>query len=366
MNITEIIFLCAIQTVGLMVILSQKKFRTPANIFLNFILFTLLIHYAFYYFTYSNKAYQIYTPYFLSFTFISPPAIYFYCQTVIIGKLPSTRKLVPHLLLPIGMAALVYITKGTENEEVQRYTINSIQFLLASMLILYPLLVIHKLAKIYQLERFQIFQVFKYNKEKTVMIRLLVSMMLFHSLLLMTRAIFFCFKEQYLDFIELLNIIFLLVLSYVIAYHVITRPNIIHHKKKQQSLISFKQYSKSGLSEEKARIIAARINSYYQEEKVYLDPNISLKIVSKRLNIPAHHITETLNRLLGQSFNDFTNNYRVEAFKTLLQEKKYQNYSILALAFEVGFKSKATFNLAFKKFTKQTPSEYRKTLLQND
>ena len=92
---------------------------------------------------------------------------------------------------------------------------------------------------------------------------------------------------------------------------------------------------------------------------------MNLNLISDKLQIPAHHITETINGLIGQNFNEYVNNYRIEEFKILLKNKKYEHFSILALAFEVGFKSKGTFNAAFKKFTSQTPSEYRKEILEN-
>nr|WP_320119591.1 AraC family transcriptional regulator [uncultured Marinifilum sp.] len=190
-------------------------------------------------------------------------------------------------------------------------------------------------------------------------------MMLIHSILLTTKTIIFGLTNTYYNSLEYINIFFLLILSYVIAYHVITRPTTIHKQKKKNAIVNFKQYSKSSLNEDDAKNIALKINKYFQNEKVYLNPNISLKIVSQTLNIPSHHISETLNGLLGQSFNDFTNNYRIEEFKLLLQDKKFKNFSILALAFEVGFKSKATFNNSFKKFTKQTPSEYKKSISNN-
>ncbi|PKQ61608.1 hypothetical protein BZG02_15600 [Labilibaculum filiforme] len=362
MGIPELILLCGLQTVGLMAILLQKKFRTPANLLLNVILFTMLIYFAYYYFTYSIIDLKRYIPYFLCFAFVSPPAIYFYCESIMTGKLPKLKTVLTHILLPVFLVIVVHVLNITAYEILQKFTFIGILLALALLHVLYPLFIIYKLGKRYHFERFQIIGIFKYNKDKTVMIKLFVTMMLLHSALLITKAIVFCFTSEYWNLLEVTNIIFFLVLSYVIAYHVITRPNAIHQSKKKNTIINFKQYSKSGLKEEDAKLIALRINKLFQEEKLYLDPDISLPVISKKLNIPSHHLTETLNGLLGQSFNDFVNNYRVEEFKILLKDKKFKNYSILALAFEVGFKSKATFNASFKKFTKQTPSEYKNAL----
>lgn len=62
--------------------------------------------------------------------------------------------------------------------------------------------------------------------------------------------------------------------------------------------------------------------------------------------------------LLG--LKDYINRYRVEGVKTALQDAGNQNYTILTLAFEEGFRSKATFHAAFKKWAGCTPNEYLK------
>ena len=41
-----------------------------------------------------------------------------------------------------------------------------------------------------------------------------------------------------------------------------------------------------------------------------------------------------------------------------MRNKKSDNDAIIGIAYDVGFNSKSTFNTAFKKFIKMTPSEY--------
>ena len=52
----------------------------------------------------------------------------------------------------------------------------------------------------------------------------------------------------------------------------------------------------------------------------------------------------------------------IEEFKKLAAQPKNRDIKILHLAFDAGFSSKTSFNLAFKKFTGQTPSEYMKNI----
>jgi AraC-like DNA-binding protein len=55
----------------------------------------------------------------------------------------------------------------------------------------------------------------------------------------------------------------------------------------------------------------------------------------------------------------------VEEAKELLQDPDKSAYTVLALAEEAGFNSKTAFNTAFKRFTGETPTEYRKSRQQS-
>jgi AraC-like DNA-binding protein len=100
-----------------------------------------------------------------------------------------------------------------------------------------------------------------------------------------------------------------------------------------------------------------------EQSKAYKNQLYSVQDLSKDVDRSYIDIAETLNGLLGQSFNDYINNYRIEEVKRCFKDPKYKQESILAIAFESGFNSKASFYTAFKKFTGETPSQCRKRLL---
>ncbi len=54
--------------------------------------------------------------------------------------------------------------------------------------------------------------------------------------------------------------------------------------------------------------------------------------------------------------------YRVEYAKKLISEDKEIKLTVEELTELVGYNSKSSFNIAFKKYTSKTPSEYRKSL----
>jgi AraC-like DNA-binding protein len=68
-----------------------------------------------------------------------------------------------------------------------------------------------------------------------------------------------------------------------------------------------------------------------------------------------------INEHLIVNFLDFVNRYRVGEAQRLLQDEENDQYTLLAVAKEAGFNSKAPFNRAFKKYTGMSPSRYRQT-----
>ncbi len=149
-------------------------------------------------------------------------------------------------------------------------------------------------------------------------------------------------------------------LGYAISYVIISEPKSIQFAEDKIGLGGFKKYEKSKLTRSEAENNVSILNEIMEDNRPYLDSEFNLAQFSTLSKITSHNISETLNGLVGQSFNDYVNNYRVEEFKKLAIKDESRHYTILALAFDAGFKSKATFNAAFKKLTGETPSQFIK------
>lgn len=105
-----------------------------------------------------------------------------------------------------------------------------------------------------------------------------------------------------------------------------------------------------------------RLKNLMDQERPYLNPDLNLSDLAKMANMGKSQLSETINLGFDQNFNDFVNHYRVAAFKQKLKSESAQKLSLLGLAYECGFNSKATFNRVFKKLTSASPSEYLRTL----
>jgi len=97
-------------------------------------------------------------------------------------------------------------------------------------------------------------------------------------------------------------------------------------------------------------------------KKPYLDPLLSINKLSEITRLPQYKISKILNTSLNQNFYDFINTYRVNEVKQRLKDGEAENFSILGIANDCGFNSKASFNRVFKKITGSTPTAYIKSI----
>jgi AraC-like DNA-binding protein len=121
-----------------------------------------------------------------------------------------------------------------------------------------------------------------------------------------------------------------------------------------------KKYERSTLTPETAERYLKRLLQLMEAEKPYLDSELTVSKLAEKLSVPAPHLSQTINERLKQNFIDFINTYRVDEAKRRLVDPSRRHYSVLAIAEEVGFNSKSSFNSVFKKHVRMTPSEFRK------
>ena len=112
----------------------------------------------------------------------------------------------------------------------------------------------------------------------------------------------------------------------------------------------------------------AACNMEFKPDKKHIINNQTSDVLNKKVeneNIHSILIVEDnydlrffLNKEMGKGFKTFVNEYRIEKAKELLIEDR--NASVLSIAFEVGFKSKSSFNAVFRELTGMTPTIFRK------
>ena len=102
----------------------------------------------------------------------------------------------------------------------------------------------------------------------------------------------------------------------------------------------------------------SKILTLIEQDKLYLNPELTLTDIAQRLQTHSKLISAVINEAFDKNFNDFVNEYRVNVFKTKVNDPKLTHLTLLAIAFECGFNSKSTFNRAVKKVTGEMPSAF--------
>lgn len=120
------------------------------------------------------------------------------------------------------------------------------------------------------------------------------------------------------------------------------------------------EYRKSGLSPERRREICHQLKTYFEEETPYLDEELSLEIIAKKLGVSRHNLSEAVNVELNRSIAYLINRRRIDYFCTILQQQP--NVSILELALQSGYNSKSAFNRWFQTIKKTTPKKFAQAL----
>lgn len=150
------------------------------------------------------------------------------------------------------------------------------------------------------------------------------------------------------------------VFIYTVGYMGYREPEMLEAYAEAQA----EKYANSGLSEAEAKVCTHRLLEYMEREQPYLSAELKLDTLAGALQMSRHHLSQIINERLGTSFSDFINQYRVQQAQRLLSDEAYQDVKILAIAFDAGFSTKASFYNAFKKATGTSPATYRKQQLR--
>ncbi|MTI38003.1 helix-turn-helix domain-containing protein [Fulvivirga lutimaris] len=140
---------------------------------------------------------------------------------------------------------------------------------------------------------------------------------------------------------------------HIIAYYAINSVKSIAPATKGDAAQLSNDNQLSKLKEELERLM--------KEEHVYKELNLTLDELASKLKTTSNRLSWLLNEVYHEGFNDFVNNYRLEAFLKSIEEGAHHKLTILGLANESGFNSKATFNKVFKNRLNTTPSNYIKS-----
>lgn len=158
-----------------------------------------------------------------------------------------------------------------------------------------------------------------------------------------------------------ITVIFVVILLYFLGYYGIKQSailvpefllNPVKNSKSSGSLIN--------MEATKVNHFVSKINEVLIKDKLFLDEDLTLHKLAIAISLSDKKLSAIINQEMDTSFYDLINSYRIAEFKRRIISKKYNNLTLLGIAYDCGFKSKSTFNRLFKLKNGISPSEFKK------
>ncbi|QTD55627.1 AraC family transcriptional regulator [Parasphingorhabdus cellanae] len=103
------------------------------------------------------------------------------------------------------------------------------------------------------------------------------------------------------------------------------------------------------------------------DEGQYRTPSLTIATLAAQLDAPEHRLRALINKQLGhRNFSSFLNGYRITEAKEKLSDRAMVDLPILTIAMDLGYGSLAPFNRAFRAETGLTPSDFRKSAIDQN
>nr|WP_170857167.1 helix-turn-helix transcriptional regulator [Algoriphagus locisalis] len=97
---------------------------------------------------------------------------------------------------------------------------------------------------------------------------------------------------------------------------------------------------------------------YFEEEGEYLNKDVSITAICKKIGCNPREFPKLLKDECGIGINRLINQYRIRHAIDMIENGYLKRLTVESLAEEVGFRSRNTFYLAFKKETGLSPSAF--------
>ena len=287
----------------------------------------------------------------LNFILLISPAFYFYAkESTIVAKSLLKFKyqpFLPFLIINLGYIAFYYSQKDSINYQVYlSYIIRANE----GFSIIY-----------FSIYLYFTYDIIKRNRSSytTILYKLLVQLSFIFSGFLLIWLTYVIAEWIYFHYsMELVFYYPMMLLLAVILYYMSLKVLIT-----AQFLFDIKGMAKRKtiiLENEESKNLLDQLTLYMNEQKPFLDGDISLIALANAINVNPKTLSFVVNEHLQKNFNDYINDWRIEEVKKRLDDKSYAHFKMLSIAFDCGFNSKSTFNLAFKKARGLSPSAYRK------
>jgi AraC-like DNA-binding protein len=347
-------FISGVQTfIVILIFFFYKSKKIKINKYLGLFFITMLIEIIFYFLFTNNPSKLIFVnP--LKFNLLTTPLLLLYVVKLSRYKLKKIELYLIPSAIEFLFFLIIFIIVYIDENYISNQSIKNILKVYTILSIGFNIFICIKIIHVTNLHRkfLPLFYTNTKNKSLNWVTVFCVSCIIFNVFTFLT---FFLLppNKQTLYILYFLNI----VLLYYLSIASVIQININNYVKITNSSQGLK--NNAPINSELIEIFN-KVESYISDERLYLNPNITLKTLSKLTKISSNKISKSLKAAGYENFNSYINNYRIEEVKKMLLSDSYKKYSIITIAKEVGFNSKATFYKNFKERLGVSPSDYIK------
>ncbi|MEO9484885.1 MAG: helix-turn-helix domain-containing protein [Ekhidna sp.] len=148
------------------------------------------------------------------------------------------------------------------------------------------------------------------------------------------------------------NALFAVIVLYGFAIYLIIKPSFL--------MQYVPKYQKSSINEDWRKQKAKDLLTTLEQDKLYLSSDLSLQLVADAMGIKKHHLSQVINQELNCTFFELLNRFRINEARQVLSQEA--DCKMEALAYQLGYRSKSAFFIAFKKETSQTPGQFARSI----
>lgn len=365
---------------GIILIIGHQKRHGTANRILGFILILLSTKVAYWMLGFAGwydshnwlTSFMFYFPF--NVTLLIGPLLYFYFLAITNEDFEFSKKQVVHLWLPIGWlivmigklaidfagyypflhtSAYQFGTRGPWAELDKTFVFNVISYL-SFVYYLWLTLVAYRNYRKYADEHFSMLENIDFRWIRTIIYAIAAGI----GLLFIYQFISWIHPISYKT--DWYSYLFLGVLIYYISIkgyqiQMVSKPA-LHFEQEIFISAEIRDADDDQLSDLKEWM--EKVRFLMEQEKPFLQCDITSGQLAKMMGTNTSLLSKVINDGFGLNFNDFINGYRTLEVIRRLTTKDQLNITLLGIALECGFNSKATFNRAFKKQTGKTPKQF--------
>jgi AraC-like DNA-binding protein len=107
----------------------------------------------------------------------------------------------------------------------------------------------------------------------------------------------------------------------------------------------------------RAQTIIAQLDGYMKMHKPYLDPDLTLARLARKLVVPAKQLSSAINRVRQENVSRYVNRQRIEHACRLLAS----GAAVTSVIYDSGFNTKSNFNREFFRVKGMPPSQWNES-----